>query len=551
MSWQSDMGLPPDWQPPGFGGNGLPADSSLGTDVRMPDGTYQHFDPQYDANGNPVSPKIFISDSLPGGYAAAMPGTPEYDHYSSVMQRDNAQGVAKVGALVGGGALAGALLGGGAAAGGVGDAGAAAGGAGSGSAIGGGAGTSLSALGGTAPITGTAIDAAGNAIGPAAAFGTSSIPFDGGALAAAGGGLGALGNGAGAGAAAAAPNMQLTDPAPAGGTSMPGLQDQNSIVDQLAGDASSSLSGSGLPGWLQSLLPYSGLIGSGLGLVDSLLQPKSTTQTNQGTSNSTSTSGLQLPSQLTGAAGTALDRANQLLTQGQQFAPSPYILNQAAGNLAGLGQNTAPTTSSFASGANINPYLDTEFNAAADATQNRLASEFANAGQFGSPQNTQARSQELQQLAAGIYGPGYQNAQNLQYGAQEAGVSRGLQQQDSNLNRTLQSAQVALPLGQYMQQQQQQQLNAPYTNLNQYIGQLGGISPFFPGTYTQSQAGNQTGNYTQPLYNNPLTAALGGASLGSYYGNLLGGGQPQQPQQSPQNATWQQGGFGGYNQYAY
>jgi hypothetical protein len=193
-----------------------------------------------------------------------------------------------------------------------------------------------------------------------------------------------------------------------------------------------------------------------------------------------------------------------------------------------LGSNTAPTTSSFASGANINPYLDTEFNAAADATQNRLSSEFANAGQVGSPQNQQARSQELQQLAAGIYGPGYQNAQNLQYGAQEAGVSRGLQQQDSNLNRTLQGAQTALPIAQYMQQQQQQQLNGPQTSLNSYISQLGGLAPYFPGTSTQTQATNQTGNVTQPLYNNPITSAVGGGVMGSYYGNLLGGGQPQQ-----------------------
>jgi hypothetical protein len=324
----------------------------------------------------------------------------------------------------------------------------------------------------------------------------------------------------------AAPN--LADP----GAQTPGGYDlaNGSQIPNLPGANMAS----SLPSWLQSLLPYSGLIGAGLGLVDSALQPDSKTTTQGGTSQSTNSSTLQLPSQLTGGASDALTRANQLLGQGQQFAPTPYLLNHTADQLNNLGSNTAPTTSSFASGANINPYLDMTFNAAADSTQNRLGTEFANAGQVNSPQHQGDRSQELQTLAAGIYGPGYQQAQNLQYGAQEAGVSRGLQQQDSNLNRTLQGAQTALPIAQYMQQQQQAQLNGPQTSLNQYIGQLGGLAPYFPGTATQTQGTTQTGNVTQPLYNNPLTSAIGGAALGSYYGNMLGGQPQQQGQQYAQ-----------------
>jgi hypothetical protein len=75
------------------------------------------------------------------------------------------------------------------------------------------------------------------------------------------------------------------------------------------------------------------------------------------------------------------------------------------------------------------------------------------------------------------------------------------------------------------QQQAQAQLNAPSTGLNQYIGQLGGLSPYFPGTTNQSQSTQQTGNVTQPLYNNPLSSVAGGAVLGNYVGNLFG---PQQ-----------------------
>jgi hypothetical protein len=529
-----------------FGNGG--ADPSLGTNVVTPQGT-QNF-----AQG--TTP---IFSDVGNGTPFGLPTQDAYNWYADQKSGNQKDFLAAAAGLIGGPLLAGALSGAGGAAGATGDV-AGAGGAGSGTALGGGGGAILSPLGGTAPITGTAIDAAGNALGAPALFGTSSIPFDGGALAAAGGGLGAAASGPGAGSGAASnlfsggadpnapPNLAAPGAQTPGGYGLPsGTQIPNLPGANMA---------SSLPSWLQNLLPYSSLIGGGLGLVDSLLQPDHTTTNTGGTSNSTNTSSLQLPSQLTGAAGTALDRANQLLTQGQQFAPLPYVINHAADQLNTLGQNNAPTTSSFASGANINPYLDLTFNAAADAMQPRLASEFANAGQYGSPQNQQARSQELQTLAAGIYGPGYQNAQNLQYGAQEAGVSRGLQQQDSNLNRTIQASQASLPIGSYMQQQQQQQLNAPYTNLSQYIGELGGVSPFFPGTVNQAQTSNQTGNVTQPLYNNPLTSAVGGATLGSYYGSLLGqqpppqqGGNAYNGMQTPQQMQIQP--WGGYNQYAY
>ena len=39
------------------------------------------------------------------------------------------------------------------------------------------------------------------------------------------------------------------------------------------------------------------------------------------------------------------------------------------------------------------------------------------------------------------------------------------------------------------------------------------MAPFFPGTQTQSTT--QTGNVTQPLYNNPWAGFLGGAQLAS------------------------------------
>ncbi len=95
---------------PGFQADTAVADPTKGTDVLMPDGTYRHFGPG-------ENPKIFISDSFPGGWAAAVPGTEEYAHYQSVMQRSSNQAVIKIAALVGGAAVAGAFFGGAPAAG--------------------------------------------------------------------------------------------------------------------------------------------------------------------------------------------------------------------------------------------------------------------------------------------------------------------------------------------------------------------------------------------------------------------------------------------------
>jgi hypothetical protein len=90
----------------------IEADPSKGTDVHFADGSWRHFDPVQDANGNYLSPKIFISDKFPGGSAAAMPGTEEYDHYESVMTRSGHQAIIKIAAMIGGAAAAGAFFGG-------------------------------------------------------------------------------------------------------------------------------------------------------------------------------------------------------------------------------------------------------------------------------------------------------------------------------------------------------------------------------------------------------------------------------------------------------
>lgn len=221
------------------------------------------------------------------------------------------------------------------------------------------------------------------------------------------------------------------------------------------------------------------LIGGILGAIDARNQPDSMTTSQGGTS--TSTYGQTLPAEITGPAGEALAALQGLFNAGYNVAGIDPASTAAISGLQG-----------FAGGGGINPYLDTVFGAAADATQNRLASEFARAGRNVSA-SLPARSQELQQLAAGIYGPGYEAERQRQFGS-------------------------LLPLlgaGDYLRGIEQQQLDAPTTNLMRYFSGLQGLLPFFPGTQTQST--EQTGSVTQPLFSNPWAGFLGGAQLGSLF----------------------------------
>lgn len=264
-----------------------------------------------------------------------------------------------------------------------------------------------------------------------------------------------------------------------------------SVVGPAAANGILDSSGSVIPGtepggggMLQNLLGgmsgnWGPLIGGLLGALDARNQPNSMT-TNQG-GTSSSTYGQTLPAEITGPAGEALTALRGLFGGGYNVAGVNPASSAAVSGL----QN-------FAGGAGINPYLDTVFNSAADATRNRLTTEFARAGrniQASAP----ARSEELQHLAAGIYGPGFEAERQRQFSS-------------------------LLPLlgaGDYLRGVEQQQLDAPTTNLMRYFSGLQGALPFFPGTQTQNTT--QTGSVTQPLFNNPFAGFLGGAQLGSLF----------------------------------
>lgn len=78
------------------------ADPSLGTNVVMGDGTTQNF-----AEG--ITPYTFLSagPNYPGGYATVAEGSPEYNALRDDARTRNQQGLARIAALVGGGAALG------------------------------------------------------------------------------------------------------------------------------------------------------------------------------------------------------------------------------------------------------------------------------------------------------------------------------------------------------------------------------------------------------------------------------------------------------------
>ncbi len=203
---------------------------------------------------------------------------------------------------------------------------------------------------------------------------------------------------------------------------------------------------------------------------------------------------------------------------GAPLAPLSQASQQAMSTIEGGGIQ-APTSSIFARGASINPYLNQLFNTSADATQNRLATEFSmsGAGGLNSPSHQQSRSQELQTLAGSIFAPGWEAERQRQYGAAEAGVNRNLDQQNLQLDRLL-------GVGAFQDQRAQAEADRPGANVDQLLARLGGLVPMYGGGSTT----------TTPLYTNPLSGAAGGALLGQallpgMQGLLARQQQPQQP----------------------
>lgn len=323
---------------------------------------------------------------------------------------------------------------------------------------------------------------------------------------------------------------------------------------------------------MPAVAPFVPLIAGGLGLLGSRNAPDQQTTSQGGSStgrqvtDATSTSQTNIDPRLQRQANSLLRQINA----GGGIAPINRTTFDASGfvrNQLGqpLGMNpfaTGANQNQFASGAGINPYLDEAFNTAAGATQNRLASEFARAGRYGSGANQQARSQELQTLASNIYGQGFEAERQRQFGATEANLGRQYGATESNLGRGygLQSQALGLSptIGSQIQSHQQALYDYPGQHVNQAISRLGALSPFFPSSVSQrnqgvqSQAGTSTGSQTTPLYNDPFSGFAGGALLGSVLSgqplipSLGKKVQPYQPPTAAINPYGFGGGFGGY-----
>jgi hypothetical protein len=204
-------------------------------------------------------------------------------------------------------------------------------------------------------------------------------------------------------------------------------------------------------------------------------------------------------------------------TEARAMGGSP--VNQAAQNYA-TGILGKEPTSQF--GGASNPYLDAQFNRAADATQQRLQSGFA-----GSGRNIEAArpaaSQELNDLATGIYGGAYENERNrmaedlarqrsTQFGV--AGLAPQIANQDYVDLQALGGVggQVEDLAGNLMQDQAARwdfSQNAPQMNLDNYIARVTGAYP------------GQNATQTTPTYRNRGAGALGGAMAGAAAGSQI------------------------------
>lgn len=217
--------------------------------------------------------------------------------------------------------------------------------------------------------------------------------------------------------------------------------------------------------------------------------------------------------------GTALGQAGNLLQaggpqvySGQRVANFNPIQNQAFRGTIGLDQGLMQ--------GNGNPYENAMFQQAANSTQNQLASEFAGSGRdiTGS---MPLRAQQLNQLGTDFYGQNYQNTvQNAMNAAnQNLGIGNQIQQQGQN--------QINASMDAYNQAQQR-----PYQNLSMFEQYLQGVQPGAQTQtpYFQNKGANTLGTAlaAQQLYKGYQgkgagTAGSSAASAGSSAGALGGG----------------------------
>jgi hypothetical protein len=160
---------------------------------------------------------------------------------------------------------------------------------------------------------------------------------------------------------------------------------------------------------------------------------------------------------------------------------------------------------------NGNPYADAAFEKARLATQGGLASEFGRSGR-NVEQSQGLRSQQLNDLATSMYGGMYENERNRMQGVLPYAQQLGNQQYTD--------AAALAGSGALQQGQQQRQMDAPGTALDQYLARIRGTD--YGSTTTQPGGGFSGGGALGgAMIGNMLFPGLGGILGGSILGGLF------------------------------
>lgn len=210
----------------------------------------------------------------------------------------------------------------------------------------------------------------------------------------------------------------------------------------------------------------------------------------------------------------------------QLVAPFSPQQNQAISGIQSLATNnpTAGAADNYVqsvlggSPAN-NPYLNSEFNSAANTVQNRLESEFAGAGQ-SVINSLPIQSDEMNNLATQLYGGAYNTGVQQQENA--AALAPGAVGTDTSLQQNL------FNTGQQVQNQAQNYIQAPQTFLQNYLNQVNqvpgqSVTTSYPLTTMQQIGQAGTGANLGSTLGSSLGSLFGGSgSTGSNIGGLLG-----------------------------
>jgi hypothetical protein len=235
-----------------------------------------------------------------------------------------------------------------------------------------------------------------------------------------------------------------------------------------------------------------------------------------GGSSGSQTTRVEPPSYQLPYLQAGLGQASQLYNQGRSVVPfSPQTEASIAGTtqralqgspVTSAAQNYA-TTSLNGGFLGSNPYLDQTFNRAALQTQNQLASQFGASGR-GQAGAEGLRSQQLNDLATGIYGGAYENERNRQQGV--LGQAGALANQDY-----IDLAQLG-GAGAQVEGLAQQYADAPGANLDQYLGRVSG-------NMGQTTIAPRNRNVGGGLLGGALTGASLFGPWGAVGGGILGG----------------------------